>query len=138
MVEADGLKAALAAVNAASPFNGWAGIEIIAAAPGAVTIALPSRPELLNHAGALHAGVQSALLDTACGYAAGTVAGNVVTLQMSLQFLASAKGERFEARAEVIRAGKGQVFTEARLFAISGNEELPVASAAAVLAKLTG
>ncbi|HZG47368.1 MAG TPA: PaaI family thioesterase [Allosphingosinicella sp.] len=61
---------------------------------------------MLNHPGALHAGVQAALLDTACGYAAGTVAGNVVTLQLNLQFLSSAKGDRFEARARVTKAGK--------------------------------
>jgi acyl-coenzyme A thioesterase PaaI-like protein len=49
--------------------------------------------------------VQAALLDTACGYAAGAVAGNVVTLQLNLHFLSSAKGDRFEARARVTKAG---------------------------------
>jgi uncharacterized protein (TIGR00369 family) len=84
--------------------------------------------------------VQSALIDTACGFAAGTVAGNVVTVQMNVQFLASAKGDRFEARARVVKAGRTQVFAEAQLFAWRGpegaGEAVLVASGTAVLAKL--
>jgi uncharacterized protein (TIGR00369 family) len=132
--------AALEAVNVASPFNRLAGFRVVAAQAGAVVLAGAAAPELMNHAGTLHAGVQSALIDTACGFAAGSVAGNVVTLQMSVQFLSSAKGERFEARARVTRAGRSQVFAEAQLFALrgpgAGAEEVLVASGTAVLAKL--
>ena len=135
---ADELRAALEAVNRASPFNLLAGIEIVSAEPGRVAIAIAARPELLNHAGALHAGVQSALLDTVCGYAAAGVAGNVGTLQLGLNYLSSAKGERFEARAELSKIGKNQLFAEARLFAIRDGAELLCASATAVLAKVGG
>ncbi|HZG47371.1 MAG TPA: PaaI family thioesterase [Allosphingosinicella sp.] len=136
MAEGADFGAALAAVNAASPFNKVAGFEIIEAQAGAVTLALAAGPELMNHAGALHAGVQAALLDTACGYAAGTLAGNVVTLQLNLQFLASAKGDRFEARARVTKAGKAQLFAAAELIAWRDGAEVLAASASAVLAKL--
>ena len=136
MAQVADMAAAIAGVNAASPFNAFAGFEVQACDDGAVTLALTARDELMNHAGALHAGVQAALLDTACGYAAGTVAGNVVTLQMNLQFLASAKGERFEARARITKAGEAQLFADAELIAWRGGEELRVASASAVLAKL--
>jgi uncharacterized protein (TIGR00369 family) len=141
MTEAVDFGAALAAVNAASPFNTLAGFEIVSAQAGAVTLALEmqsgvGRGELLNHAGALHAGVQAALLDTACGYAAGTLAGNVVTLQLNLQFLSSAKGDRFEARARVTKAGKAQLFAAAELIAWRGSAEVLAASATAVLAKV--
>jgi uncharacterized protein (TIGR00369 family) len=128
--------AALEAVNGASPFNQLAGFRVTEAEAGAVTLAGAAAPELTNHAGALHAGVQSALIDTACGFAAGTVAGNVVTLQMNVQFLSSAKGDRFEARARVTKAARGQIFAEAQLFAFRGEEEALVASGTAVLAKL--
>lgn len=129
------LAAALEQVNGASPFNRLAGFRVTSATAGAVTLAGSAAAELMNHAGALHAGVQAALIDTACGFAAGTLAGNVVTLQMSLSFLASAKGDRFEARARVIRQGRSQIFAEAQLFAWRGEEELLVASGTAVLAK---
>lgn len=128
--------AALEAVNGASPFNRLAGFRVVAASDGAVTLVGAASAELMNHAGALHAGVQSALIDTACGFAAGTVAGNVVTLQLTIQYLSSAKGDRFEARARVVKAGRSQVFAEAQLFAFRGEEEKLVASGAAVLAKV--
>jgi uncharacterized protein (TIGR00369 family) len=127
---------ALEAVNNASPFNRLAGFELVAAEAGTVRLAGAAAADLMNHAGALHAGVQCALLDTASGYAAGTVGGNVVTLQLTTQFLASAKGDRFEARARVTKAGKAQIFTEAQLYAWRGSEEVLVASAVAVLAKV--
>jgi uncharacterized protein (TIGR00369 family) len=130
------LAAALEAVNAASPFNRLAGFRVVAAQAGAVVLAGAAAPELTNHAGALHAGAQSALIDTACGFAAGTVAGNVVTLQLNVQFLSSARGDRFEARARVTKAGRSQLFAEAQLFALRGEEEALVASGTAVLAKL--
>jgi uncharacterized protein (TIGR00369 family) len=128
--------AALEAVNGASPFNRLAGFRVAEAEAGAVTLAGVAAPELMNHADALHAGVQAALIDTACGFAAGTVAGNVVTLQMNMQFLSSAKGDRFEARARVTKAGRNQIFAEAQLFAFRGEEEVLVASGSAVLAKV--
>jgi uncharacterized protein (TIGR00369 family) len=130
------MAAALEAVNGASPFNRLAGFRVAEARSGAVRLEGAAAPELMNHAGALHAGVQSALIDTACGFAAGTVAGNVVTLQMNVQFLSSAKGDRFEARARVTRAGRSQLFAEAQLFALRGEEEVLVASGTAVLAKV--
>ena len=129
------LAAALEGVNSASPFNRMAGFRVIEASAGAVTLAGDAAAELTNHAGALHAGVAAALIDTACGFAAGSVAGNVVTLQMNLNFLASAKGERFEARARVTKAGQSLIFAEALLYAIRGDEEVLVASGTTVLAK---
>ncbi len=130
------MAAALRAANAASPFNGLAGFEIVRAGAGEAVLAAAAEARLLNHAGALHAGVQSGLIDTACGYAAATVAGNVVTVQMSLSFLAAAKGDRFEARARVTRAGRSQVFAEAQLFAMGGEAETLVASGTAVLVRM--
>ncbi len=133
----DAMRAALEAVNAASPFNASARMQIGAVAVGAVTLACASAPGLLNHAGALHAGVQAALIDTACGFAAGPVAGPVVTAQMSLTFLAPARGNRFEARARVVKAGRSQVFANAELFAMAeGGEERLVATGTAVLVRV--
>lgn len=132
----DEMTAALEAVNGASPFNRFAGFRVVEARAGRVTLSGAATPDLLNHAGALHAGVQSALIDTACGFAAGTVAGNVVTVQLNLNFLSSARGERFEARARVIRAGRNQIFAEAQLFGWRDAKEKLVASGTAVLAKI--
>ena len=125
--------AAIAAVNALSPFNSWAGFEVESAGDGAATLRLTDRSELRQHAGFLHAGVVAALLDTAAGFAAATVAGNVATSQMSVSFLAPARGEVFLATARVLKAGKRQVFVAAELHAEGG---ALVANATAVLVPL--
>jgi len=61
----------------------------------------------MNHAGALHAGVQAALLDTACGYVAGTAAGNVVALQLNLQFLSLSQGRPLRGAGAGDEGGQG-------------------------------
>lgn len=86
----------------------------------------------------MHAGVQAALLDTAAGFAAATIAGNVVTLHLGLTFLASAKGEAFEARAKVVKTGKVNLFVDVELYAIRGSDATIVAKANALMAKLGG
>ena len=135
MSGSEGLKPALEAANQASPFNRLAGFTVREAAEGRAVLVFPAAPDLLNHAGALHAGVQCAALDTAAGYAAATIAGPVVTLQLSTSFLSSAKGELFEASAEVVKAGKAQLFVEAELIAIRGEERRLAARASAVLTR---
>lgn len=132
----EAMQQALAAVNASSPFNQLTGVELLRASAGKSTLLLEPRAELLNHAGALHGGVQSALLDTAAGYAAATLAGNVVTVQISIQFLASARAERFEADSRIAKAGKTQLFAEADLIGISDKDRVRVASATAILMKV--
>ena len=132
----DGLKQALEAANQASPFHRVTGFIIDQAATGQATITFEAAPELLNHAGALHAGVQCAALDTVAGYAAATLAGPVVTLQLSTSFLTSAKGERFRAVGQVVKQGKAQLFVAAELFGLRDGKERLVATASAVLTRL--
>jgi uncharacterized protein (TIGR00369 family) len=132
----EGLILALEAANRASPFHALTGFKVEHAASGEARLAFEGRPELLNHAAALHAGVQCAALDTVAGYAVATLAGPVVTLQFTTSFLSSAKGERFLASGRVVKAGKSQLFVEASLLAVRDGEERLVATAAAVLSKL--
>ena len=72
------LLANLRAINASAAFNRWCGIEVVRAEPGAVEIAMPWRVEAGQYAGFLHAGLQGALIDTACGFAAVTMVGRVL------------------------------------------------------------
>ena len=123
----------LGQVNAASPFNTWAGFQLLAAEGGSAELAVEARPDLMQHAGFLHAGVIGALIDTACGFAAATVAGNVLASQYQVLCYAPAVGDRFVARAKVTRAGKRQVFASAELFSLRGMEEKLVAGGTAVL-----
>ena len=121
------------AVNAASPFNTWAGFEVVSVGDGAVAIALAARPELRQHKGFLHAGVVGALIDTACGFAAASVAGDVLASQNQIVFYAPAAGDQFIVRAKVVKAGKRQVFAAAELFEIGAERERLVAGGSTVL-----
>jgi acyl-coenzyme A thioesterase PaaI-like protein len=85
-------------------------------------------------AGFLHADLIGALLDTACGFAAGTVAGNVLASHFSVNCLAPMVSEVFIARGRGgVKAGKKQVFARAELFAQTGDQLKQVATGDAIL-----
>ncbi|MDO9329959.1 MAG: PaaI family thioesterase [Pseudomonas sp.] len=125
---------ALKHINSTSAFNRWAGFEVTAAASGEAELTLAFREaDMAQYAGFLHAGLIGALLDTACGFAAGTVAGNVLASHFSVNCLAPAIGEVFIARGRVVKAGKKQVFARAELFAQTGDQLKLVANGDAIL-----
>jgi uncharacterized protein (TIGR00369 family) len=105
------------AFSATAPFNLWMGLEPISIAEGDVEIKIAKRVEMAQYSGFLHAGVVGAMIDTACGFAAATIAGPVIASHYSVSFLAPAVGESFVARGRVVKAGKRQVFARAELFA---------------------
>jgi len=125
--------AQLRAINATAAFNRWCGIEVVAAEPGSATIAMPWRPEAGQYAGFLHAGLVGALIDTACGFAAATLVGRVLASRYAVNCLRPAVGERFIARAKVVKPGKTQVFTACELFAQAGGSEKLVATGETLL-----
>ena len=125
---------ALKQINSTSAFNRWAGFEVTHAASGEAELSMAFRDtDMAQYAGFLHAGLIGALLDTACGFAAGTVAGNVLASHFSVNCLAPAVGEVFFARGRVVKAGKKQVFARAELFAQSGDQLKLVATGDAIL-----
>jgi uncharacterized protein (TIGR00369 family) len=87
--------------------------------------------------GFMHAGIVAALIDTACGYAAASVAGRVLTSHVSVNCLRPAVGELFIARARVVKPGKQQIFTSGELFAVSQGEEKLVATGETLLVPVT-
>ena len=123
----------LRAVSDASGFDRWAGFDLLNAADGRAELALVARPDLLQQAGFLHAGVLGALIDRSCGFAAASVAGAVLASQYQVRCYRPAIGERFVARAHVVRAGKRQIFALAEVFAIGDDAERLVAGGDAVL-----
>jgi uncharacterized protein (TIGR00369 family) len=120
-------------INETAAFNRWCGIQVLAAGEGRAEIALPWREDLGQYAGFLHAGMVGALVDTACGFAAATLAGRVLASHFSVNCLRPAVGERFVARARVVRPGRTQVFTACELFAVTGGQEKLVATGETLL-----
>lgn len=112
-------------INASAAFNRWAGFEVVSAGAGAAELRMQWRDEAGQYSGFLHAGLIGALIDTACGFAASTVAGRVLASHYSVNCLAPAVGRSFVARAKVVRAGKKQVFASAELLAEDGTAKAP-------------
>jgi uncharacterized protein (TIGR00369 family) len=134
MTEIQDVHTLLCAINQSAAFNRWCGMEVASASAGRVELALPWRAEFGQYTGFLHAGMIGALIDTACGFAAVTMVGSgVLAAHYSVNCLRPAQGERFIARARVVRAGKTQVFTACELFAVTGQEEKLVATGETLL-----
>lgn len=107
----------LITTNASAGLNRHAGFEVVSAAGGKAEIRMPWSDALTQYAGHLHAGMIAALLDTACGFAAATVAGAVTASHFSMNCLKPAVGRRFIAKGTTLRAGRRQIFARAELFA---------------------
>lgn len=121
------------AINHTAAYNRWCGIEVLSAGHGRAEIAMPWRDEAGQYAGFLHAGLVGALIDTACGFAAATLVGRVLASHYAVNCLRPAVGERFVARARVVKPGRTQVFTACELFGLKGGEETLVATGETLL-----
>src|SRR5215467_3569975 len=102
------------------------GAEIDCIAPGKVEIRMPFNQSHTQQDGFVHAGVISSIMDSACGYAAYSVAPegcNVLTVEFKVNLLAPAVGNQFIARAEVKRRGKTLTVCAADAFAVNGDKE---------------
>ena len=85
------------------------GATIVRVAPGEVDVALPYRADLAQQNGYLHAGIVTAIVDTACGFAAYSLMPPgyaVLTVEYKVNFLAPARGVRFLARGRVVKPGR--------------------------------
>ncbi len=119
-------------------FMSYLGAELTTVVRGGVEIRLPFSPNLTQQNGFLHAGAITAVLDSACGYAAFTVAAedkDVLTAEFKVNLLAPAAGEVFAARAQVKKAGRTLTVCTADAFAISdGGEKLVATMLATIIA----
>ena len=112
------------------------GARLLRVAPGEVEIGLPFREEFTQQHGYLHAGLTAALADTACGYAALTLTeagAEVLSVEFKLNLLSPAAGERFVARARVVRSGRNITVCAGDLFALSDGAEKLVATMLATM-----
>ncbi|WP_244982947.1 PaaI family thioesterase [Comamonas aquatica] len=102
------------------------GAQLTHLAPGAVDISFDWAPGLTQQHGFIHAGMLSAALDSACGYAGFSLMpedAGVLTIEFKINLLAPAKGQRFRCEGRVLKPGRTIVLVEGRAFAIDGGQE---------------
>jgi uncharacterized protein (TIGR00369 family) len=112
------------------------GARLLRVAPGEVDIELPFAPELTQQNGFLHAGVVTAVVDSACGYAAHSLmapGADVLSVEFKVNLLAPALGERFVARGRVLRGGRTLTVCTGDLFAFRDGEQAHVATMVATM-----
>lgn len=106
------------------------GARLSKIAPGQVEIELPFREDLTQQHGFLHAGIVTAIVDSACGYAALSLMpenSEVLTIEYKVNFLAPALGERFIAKGEVIKPGRTVTVCKGEVLAVKEGKESLVA-----------
>jgi uncharacterized protein (TIGR00369 family) len=106
------------------------GAELIDVAPGYCSIALVPRPEVSQQHGYVHAGVVSAIVDSAGGYAGYTLfpsGASVLTVEYKLNLLAPAAGDRLVAEGFVVKPGRTLAITRGEVHAEHGGRRTLVA-----------
>ena len=96
------------------------GASLAEVAPGYCAIALTPRPEVSQQHGYVHAGIVSAIVDSAGGYAGFTlfpVESSVLTVEFKLNLLAPAGGDRLVAEGFVVKSGRTLCITRGEVHA---------------------
>jgi uncharacterized protein (TIGR00369 family) len=107
------------------------GAELHEVGQGTVEIRLRVRPGLFQQDGFVHAGVVSAIADTAAGYAAMSArpeGSAVLTAEFKINLMAPARGAMLVARARVLRSGKRLTVAAADVYAQESDKETCVAT----------
>jgi uncharacterized protein (TIGR00369 family) len=97
---------------------------------GEVEISMPVSSAVSQQHGFVHAGAVTAIMDSACGYAALSVMpedSDVLAVEFKVNFVAPAIGSSIRAVGTVIKAGKTITLTTANAYAISRSGEKLVA-----------
>jgi uncharacterized protein (TIGR00369 family) len=84
------------------------GARLAKVAPGEVRIEIPFGEGLTQQHGFVHAGIVTAIVDNACGFAANTLMPpdcEVLTVEYKVNFLSPATGETFVAIGKAVKPG---------------------------------
>jgi uncharacterized protein (TIGR00369 family) len=108
----------LRATVARSAFHSWAGIEVVEAASGSVTVAMTVTEQHVNLQGLVHGGMLAILADTACGLSIRSAIepGRLhITSDLDIHFLAPARPGVLSGRGRAVKVGRSLAFAEASI-----------------------
>lgn len=117
------------------------GARMTRVSPGEVVIELTFREDLTQQHGFVHAGVITAIVDSACGYAALSLMppnSGVLTVEYKANFLSPAKGSTFIATGRVVKPGRTLTVCSGDVVAVDEGKEKTVATMLATMMRLPG
>ncbi len=115
------------------------GASLLYVRPGEVGIELLVHESLGQQNGYVHVGIVTTIADSACGYAALSLAApgvDVLSVEFKVNLLSPAAGERLQARGRVVRAGRTITVCAADVFGLVGEQEKHVATMLATIISL--
>jgi len=121
----------------AAPFMVDLGVVPVAVGEGAVSTELRVQQRHTQHTGVVHAGVMATMADHSMGAAAQTLAPDghwILTAELKTSLLRPARCERLLCEAQVLKPGRLITFTEASVWALSGDQRTLVMKASATMA----
>ena len=110
---------------ARQPFMVHLGAGLAVVLPGRVVIEAAHGALLTQQHGFFHAGVSSALADSAGGYAGFSLFpadSSVLTVEYKMNLISPAQGDRLRAVGQVVRSGRTITFCELQVFNRIGDE----------------
>lgn len=116
------------------------GARILHVAPGECDLACDFSQGLAQQHGFFHAGVTTALADTASGFAAFTLFAadaGVLTIEFKINLLAPAAGDLLIARGRVERAGKTITVCRSDVVVVKGGVEKSIATGLFTMMQVT-
>jgi uncharacterized protein (TIGR00369 family) len=115
------------------------GARLVKVAAGQVHIDIAVRDELTQQHGHVAGAIVTAIVDTACGYAAMSLmpaGAGVLTVEYKVNFLSPARGERLLARGWVVKPGRTLTVCAGEVHALSDGTEAIVATMLATMMSL--
>ena len=105
------------------------GMTLQHARPGIAEILLTNNDKIIQQMGFVHGGVLTTGLDSACGYAALTLAPpelEVMTIELKTSFFAPASQYNILFTGKVLKPGRRAIFTEAEAVGLVADGSAPV------------
>lgn len=120
----------------AQPFSTLVGARATRFTPEGVEVSLALRPDLTQHHGFAHGGLQATLADITLTFMGAAALGpSVLTSEFKINFLRPAQGDTLIGRGSVLSAGKRQAVTRCDIYAAQGGQEKLVATALGTIAR---
>lgn len=115
------------------------GARLVSVIPGRVEIELEYREDLTQQDGYLHGAITTSIVDSACGYAAHSLMppdSDVLTVEYKVNFLAPARGSKFIAIGQVLKAGRTLTLCTGEVNALQDGDRILVAVMQATMIRL--